>query len=179
MRPDTTAERLAHITLRPATLDDLALLQRWDEAPHVIESDPNDDWGWEMTLGQPRPWREQLIAEADGVPIGFVEIIDPAADEEHYWGDVPPGLRAIDIWIGEADYLNRGHGTVMMRMALDRCFAAPEVSAVIIDPLVGNAGALRFYQRIGFRPVERRRFGEDDCLVHRLERADWVPWNAT
>lgn len=32
------------INLRPATLNDLTLLQHWDEQPHVIASDPNDDW---------------------------------------------------------------------------------------------------------------------------------------
>jgi aminoglycoside 6'-N-acetyltransferase len=37
------------------------------------------------------------------VRIGFVQIIDPAREESHYWGDAPGGLRAIDIWIGEAD----------------------------------------------------------------------------
>jgi aminoglycoside 6'-N-acetyltransferase len=36
--------------LRPATIDDLALLCRWDEQPHVVESDPNDDWQWETEL---------------------------------------------------------------------------------------------------------------------------------
>ncbi len=32
------------INLRPATIADTTLLQHWDEQPHVIESDPNDDW---------------------------------------------------------------------------------------------------------------------------------------
>lgn len=32
------------LRLRTATRDDLALLRRWDEAPHVIVSDPHDDW---------------------------------------------------------------------------------------------------------------------------------------
>ena len=36
------------LNLRPATSADLALLQHWDEQPHIIESDPNDDWGWEI-----------------------------------------------------------------------------------------------------------------------------------
>jgi len=26
------------------------------------------------------------------------------------------------------------------------------------------------YERLGFRFVERRRFGEDDCFVYRLDR---------
>jgi hypothetical protein len=35
------------ISLRKASISDLAILQKWDEEPHVIESDPNDDWQWE------------------------------------------------------------------------------------------------------------------------------------
>lgn len=160
--------------LRPATPSDAPLLRRWEEQPHVIESGAaNDDWGWEVELGRTPPWREQLIAEVGGRPIGFLEIIDPALEEEHYWGDVPHGLRALDIWIGEPDCLNQGHGTTMMRLALERCFASPDVTAVIIDPLADNVRALRFYQRLGFEFVERRRFGADDCSVHRLTRERW------
>lgn len=68
----------------------------------------------------------------------------------------------------------RGHGTAMMRLALALCFAPPEVAAALVDPLVANTGAHRFYRRLGFRPVGRRTFGEDGCLVHRLERGDWA-----
>lgn len=159
------------LVLRPATLADLPILTRWDEQPHVIESDPNDDWHWEAELARAPDWREQLIAEIDGRPIGFVQIIDPAREESHYWGECPPRLRAIDIWIGEAGDLGRGYGTQIMRLALARCFADPEVEAVIIDPLASNVRAQRFYARLGFVPVGRRQFGEDDCLVMRIERA--------
>jgi RimJ/RimL family protein N-acetyltransferase len=73
-----------------------------------------------------------------GRPIGFVQIIDPAREESHYWGDCEPNLRAIDIWIGEADCLNKGYGTQMMRLAIERCFADPSVTAILIDPLASN-----------------------------------------
>jgi aminoglycoside 6'-N-acetyltransferase len=63
----------------------------------------------------------------------------------------------------------------MMRLPLARRFADPAVTAVLVDPLASNVRAHRFYQRLGFRPVERQRFGQDDCAVHRLERADWRP----
>ncbi len=160
------------VALRPATPDDLALLRRWDEQPHVVASDPNDDWDWETELRRSPPWREQLIAEADGRPVGVLQIIDPAQEETHYWGDVPDGLRALDVWIGEADDLGRGIGTEMMRLALERCFADPSVTAVLLDPLASNTRAHRFYERLGFRAVERRRFGEDECVVYRLDRPD-------
>jgi len=162
---------LPAIRLRPARPDDRALLQRWDEAAHVVASDPNDDWAWEIELARSPDWREQLVAELDGRAIGFVQIIDPAREESRYWGDAPSGLRAIDIWIGEAGDLGKGYGTRMMTLALARCFAAADVTAVLIDPLAGNERAQRFYARLGFVPIGRRRFGADDCLVMRLERA--------
>ena len=165
---------MSALALRPAVPADAPLLRRWDEEPHVVASDPNDDWNWETELARSPDWREQLIAEVDGRPIGFVQIIDPAREESHYWGDCAPNLRAVDIWIGEAADLNRGHGTRMMQLALARCFAAPEVDAVLIDPLANNTRAIRFYQRLGFRPVGLRRFGADECLVHELSRTEWL-----
>jgi aminoglycoside 6'-N-acetyltransferase len=169
----TPASRGPRIALRPAAIADLPLLRHWDAQPHVVASDPNDDWQWETELARYPNWREQLIAEVDGRPVGFLQIIDPSREESRYWGDIPPGLRAVDIWIGGEDDLGRGYGTRMMELALERCFGDPEVKAVIIDPLAENVRAHRFYERLGFRFVEARRFGEDDCLVYRLERAAW------
>jgi aminoglycoside 6'-N-acetyltransferase len=156
--------------LRPATPADIPLLRHWDTQPHVIASDPNSDWNWEVELLRTPPWRESFIAEVDGRPIGFLEIIDPEREDEHYWGDCGPGLRAIDIWIGEADMLGQGHGTVMMDLAIERCFAAPDVTAILLDPLASNERAQRFYRRLGFRHVEDRWFDDDRCAVHRLDR---------
>lgn len=161
------------VNLRPATSTDLELLRHWDEQPHVIASDPNDDWHWQVELARTPDWREQLIAEIDGRAIGFIQIIDPAREESHYWGEIDANLRAIDIWIGEVTDLGKGYGTQMMQLALARCFAVPVVTAVLVDPLVSNTRVHRFYERLGFRRLERRQFGEDDCFVYRLNREDW------
>ncbi len=160
------------ISLRPATIQDLDVLRHWDEQPHNIDADPNDDWNWEVELQREPPWREQLIAELDGRPIGFLQIIDPLEEETHYWGAVEPNLRAIDIWMGEANDIGKGYGTVMMQQAIARCFQNPAVKAILIDPLVSNTKAIRFYERLGFQQIERRMFGEDDCYVYRLNRKD-------
>jgi aminoglycoside 6'-N-acetyltransferase len=63
----------------------------------------------------------------------------------------------------------------MMRIALGYSFSDAGVSAIVIDPLASNTRAHRFYRQLGFLPVERRRLGSDgdDCLVHRLDRAEW------
>jgi aminoglycoside 6'-N-acetyltransferase len=163
-----------NISLRLATIADLPTVLHWDEQPHVMDSDPDDDWNWAEELTRYPDWREQLVAELDGRPIGFVQIIDPALEESHYWGDCATDLRAIDIWLGEAADLGKGYGTIVMRQALERCFSTPSVSAVVIDPLATNVRAHRFYERLGFRFVERRQFNDSDCFVYRLERADFL-----
>lgn len=168
-----SSREIVVIYLRPATSADLALLQHWDKQPHVIASDPNDDWNWQIELDRTPDWREQLIAEIDGRPIGFIQIIDPAEEESHYWGNVTTNLRAIDIWIGEEADLGKGYGTKMMQLALARCFTDPLVTSVLVDPLASNTRAHRFYERLGFQFVERRWFDRDDCFVYCLHRANW------
>jgi aminoglycoside 6'-N-acetyltransferase len=160
--------------LRPADPTDVALLRYWDAKPHVASASGADGgFDWESELSRSPDWRELLIAESDGRPIGFIQIIDPAREETNYWGEAEADLRAIDIWIGEEADLGRGYGTVMMRLALKRCFADPAVKAILLDPLASNTRAHRFYERFGFKPVGRRRFGGDDCIVYLLERQAW------
>jgi aminoglycoside 6'-N-acetyltransferase len=164
------------IRLRRATAADVATLEHWDTQPHVIAAtgaDDGADWADEIATAEAVDWQEILIAEHDRRPLGVVQVIDPERERTHYWGDCEPELRAIDIWIGEAADLGRGHGTVMMEQALARCFAPPEVRAVLIDPLESNGDAQRFYRRLGFVAVGPRRFGADDCLVMRLDRERW------
>lgn len=161
------------ISLRHATLQDLPILEYWDLQPEIIESDPNDNWNWEYELTRSPEWREQLIAELHGVPIGFVQIIDPAKEESHYWGNVVNNLRAIDIWIGEKQNHGKGYGSVMMKLSLDRCFNNNEVTAVLVDPLESNVRAHRFYRRLGFEFLEKRKFGDDHCLVFQFDRKSW------
>lgn len=169
MQP-TTALIKQMITLRTATLQDLPLMQYWDTQQHVIDSDPDDDWNWEVELGRTPHWREQLIAESNGEPIGFIQIIDPLEEESHYWGAVAPNLLAIDIWIGEERHLGKGYGTQMMQLAIQRCFNNPNVEGILIDPLKSNTRAHKFYERLGFELVEEREFNETPCLVYELKR---------
>ena len=175
MEPDT-------VTLRRAVPADADLLARWDQEPHVIAcatDDPDAEVAfagavWAEEIAGSSEHSFYLIAEAAGRPIGAMQVIDPHREPTRYWGEIEPNLRAVDIWIGERDALGRGYGTQMMTQALDACFADAEVTAVVIDPLNSNLDAHRFYRRLGFQPVGRRLFnGEDDCLVHRLERAVW------
>lgn len=166
------------MTLRRATLDDLPVLRGWDADADVVASGAARGLdGWEEDLGRDVPWAEELIAEADGVPVGFIELIDAVVEESHYWGhDVEPGAWALDIWIGRPEHRGRGIGSEMMRLALARCFDVHGASAVLLDPRSDNTRAHRFYERLGFVFVERRNFDDgdrdEDCFVYRLGRPE-------
>ena len=170
---------MSTLSIRAAEPRDATCLRRWDEKPHVRAATSNDgsvafDADWDEELAPRDDGTEFFVAEVDGTPIGALQIIDPATERSRYWGDVGSGLRAIDIWIGEETHLGRGHGTAMMRFAIERCFAVPEVGAILIDPLSNNVRAHRFYRRLGFEFVERRVFDEtSDCVVFRLDRERW------
>lgn len=160
------------IKLRPASINDLELLKYWDTKQHVIDSDPDEEWNWELELSQNPVWREQLIAELNEEPIGFIQIIDPYLEETHYWKDVEQNKRAIDIWIGEETNLNKGYGTTMMELSIQRCFQNPEVDGILIDPLKSNVKAHRFYKRLGFEFIEERLFDDTMCYVFELKREE-------
>jgi len=178
----------ANIVLRPVTMDDVPLLDRWDLEPHVISASSDDpdaqkafgDIYWPNELAMQDEFYQYFIAElilpgGGGRPLGAMQIIDPHNEKTHYWREVEPNLRALDIWIGDAADHGHGYGETMMRLAMQRCFAEPAVMAIIIDPLKSNTRAHKFYQRLGFKPVGVRRLGDDDaeCLIHELTRADW------
>ena len=167
--------------LRPMALADVPLLDVWDRQPHVIAATSDDhnqpkafgDTYWPDELALTAPDNRYVIAEFDGRPIGAMQIIDPCTEQTHYWGEIESNLRAIDIWIGAAEDLGKGYGEMMMRRAFQVCFAEPAVTAIVIDPLASNTRAHKFYRRLGFVPEDRRLFGDDDCLVHRLTRKAW------
>jgi aminoglycoside 6'-N-acetyltransferase len=169
------------LTLRPATPADVGWFERWDADPDVIAATSDDpgatvafaDTDWADELAAQTQYSQYFIAELDRRPIGAMQICDPHLESSHYWGEIEPNLRAVDIWIGFANDRGKGYGAQMMRLALDHCFADPCVTGIVIDPLASNERAQRFYRRLGFKPVGRRTFGDDDCLVHELTRHDW------
>jgi aminoglycoside 6'-N-acetyltransferase len=166
---------MGEVTIRLATEADIPLLQSWNEQPHVIAASGDDDsWDWSEELAQDPAWSWTWLGLEDGRPFGVVQAIDPLLEATHYWGDVGPDLRALDIWIGAEADLGRGLGSELMRLVLDWCFVDARVRGVLIDPLARNVRARAFYERIGFEEVGPRRFGSDDCVVYRVDRERWL-----
>ncbi|BDX05769.1 GNAT family N-acetyltransferase [Planctobacterium marinum] len=159
--------------LRTATLDDLETLQWWHQQAHVVDAGSDVNYNWERELSRQPEWREQLMAEVDGRAVGFVQIYDPYDDEAHRWGNVTRKLRAIEVWIGDAENLNKGYGTIIMQLAMARCFDNPDVHALLVDPLANNRKAQRFYARLGFKFIETKTIENESCYVLKITREQY------
>jgi aminoglycoside 6'-N-acetyltransferase len=168
------SENRAAVELRPMRLEDVNLLRAWDDDADVAAAlgGSGAEWyDWSIELSRTVPWRDLLIAEEDGRPIGFIQLIDAREEESHYWGDVAPGTWSLDIWIGSSDDRGRGLGAQIMHAALLRIFDVHGADVVVIDPRVDNRRAIGFYERLGFERVGIRELDGDQCLVMRLQRS--------
>ena len=156
------------IELRPMRVADVVLLVGWDDDPDVAAAlgGRSADWyDWPAELVRDVPWRELLIVEEDGRPIGFVQLIDASEEESHYWVGAKPGTWGLDIWIGSSADRGRGLGAEAMRAAIAHVFEQRGADAVVIDPQVSNRRAIAFYEGLGFEPVGECDFDGDICLV--------------
>ena len=132
------------ITIRHAIAADAPTLERWDLEPHVVTATTDDpdateayeDMDWAEEIASNSEVSRYWIAERDGRPIGVMQIAAPHLEPTHYWDEIEPNQRALDIWIGQAADLGKGYGTAMMRQGLAICFTDPSVTAVVDLPLV-------------------------------------------
>jgi aminoglycoside 6'-N-acetyltransferase len=133
---------------RPVTEADFALLGRWRAASHVAawwglpEDEPEAD-----KMGDPRI--AMWIVAHEGRPFAFAQDYDVHGWTPHPFSHLPPGARGVDQYIGEADMLDRGHGSAFVRAHCDRLFAAG-APAVGTDPHPDNRRARRAYEKAGF-----------------------------
>lgn len=167
---------LPMVQLRPMRLPDVELIVRWDEDPVVraaIGGAGADWYDWPVELAREVSWRELLIAEADGRPIGFVQLTDAANEENGYWSRPPEGSWAIDIWLGHETDRGRGLGSQVMAAAVERTFDRHGATSILIDPLRSNQRAIAFYRRLGFIEVSDESYlDDDDCLVMERRRSE-------
>ena len=142
-------------------------MRRWLLAPHVKR------W-WDDGVKTPYPdaviadYREAIqgkdptyhyLAELDQRPIGMLQHYR-IADSPEYAEALALGEDAvgIDLFIGEADLVGRGHGPAMLRQFVrDVAFPFHGIGVCVIGPSVDNVAAIRAYEKAGFRPLKEVR----------------------
>jgi aminoglycoside 6'-N-acetyltransferase len=135
---------------RPMSFADLPLLRRWLNAPHVAQwwHDPDEQLAL-VSADLDEPAMDQFIVAADHRPFAYLQCYDPAVWREGGLGAHPKGTRGIDQFIGEADMIDRGHGSALIRSFVDDLLKTG-TPRVVTDPDPANARAVRAYEKAGF-----------------------------
>jgi len=127
---------------------DPPLLRRWLASAHVSE------WGGTaaeqvalISADAAEPSLEMIAAIA-GRPFASHACYDVAAWPSGGFGRQPPDAAGVDPSIGEANMLDRGHGSAWLGPVSDRLLAAG-CPRVLSDPDPANARAIRADRRDG------------------------------
>lgn len=147
------------VALGPLHRGLLPLLEQWDNDFRTVDlagGDPRPVTaeaiaaGWEPLLrGERDDWIGFAVyALPDLRPIGVMNIRDFTN---------PHGTAEFGITIGDPGERGRGYGTEATRLLLDYAFTVLGVHNVWLDTPAYNGGALRAYEKAGFREIGRRR----------------------
>jgi aminoglycoside 6'-N-acetyltransferase len=134
----------------PMTSADLPMVKQWLAAPHVMEWWGDTHEQFELVSDDLEvEAMEQFIVTSAERPFAYLQCYDPQVWPDNGLGDHPNGTRGIDQFIGEADMVDRGHGSAFIRDFIEGLIAdgAPRV---ITDPDPNNARAIRAYEKAGF-----------------------------
>jgi RimJ/RimL family protein N-acetyltransferase len=95
------------------------------------------------------------IAQVDKRPAGMLQHYRIADDPEYAEAlALEEDAIGVDLFIGEADLVGRGHGPAMLRQFLrDVAFPFHRIDVCVIGPAVTNVPAIRAYEKAGFRPL--------------------------
>jgi len=148
-------------TFSPMREADLELVRTWLLRPHVrrwyddvpAETYPDDTIADHRRAIRREDPTDYFLIELDGRPIGQIQSyrID---DHPGYAAQLALGRAAIgiDLFIGEADLIGRGHGPVLIQVFLrDVAFPRYGVDLCVIGPTTSNVSAIRAYEKAGFR----------------------------
>lgn len=148
-------------SFRRMTRDDIPLMHRWLNLPHVAEW-----WGGDSLEDVTKEYGEYIdgvepihpyIASCDGVEIGHLQWMR-YRDYRKYMQILridDPDAANCDVFIADENFLHRGVGAPLIRAFVDEIIFASGVTTCFIDPDARNKIAIRAYEKAGFRFVRR------------------------
>ena len=138
------------VVLRSLRQGDEAELLRIHRTPEVMSwwDAPCEGFPWD------EPESTRLTAEVDGKIAGLIQ----------FWEETEPKYRhaTIDVFLDPAVH-GRGVGTEAVRLVMRHVIEDRGHHRITIDPAVGNAAAVRAYQKAGFTEVGVMRCAERDA----------------
>jgi aminoglycoside 6'-N-acetyltransferase len=150
------------------------LLFKWLEAPHIKA------W-WDKDI----KWTPKLIEEKysnytngsksvhcyiicyGNNPIGYIQYYNVRNFPREYNCNImklPNNCAAVDLYIGEAGYLNKGIGSKALNQFLES-HVFQSYDYVFVDPDATNIAAIRAYEKAGFKIIQEVDNGKVTWMI--------------
>ncbi len=149
------------IRIRDFTEGDIPLMLKWLTDDRVLEYYEGRDVRFTMdTLaahfleGIPDGFR--VIIEYGERPVGYGQAYQLSGElfEEYDYPDNGKVVYAMDQFIGEPYYWNRGIGSAFLQMMASYLKTDKEAACILLDPHKNNYRAIRAYEKAGFRIIK-------------------------
>jgi RimJ/RimL family protein N-acetyltransferase len=163
---------MPHITFTPLQPSHFPLLLTWLSTPHVQQwwhhSEP---WTFEEVQTKYTPYTQGYKAVdggqkpihayvmcIDGNPIGYIQYYNaynfPRDNGPLTLETLPKNLAALDLFIGDTNYLGKGLGAPLVTAFLQQ-HIWPHFDACFVDPEGDNIAAIKAYQKAGFKIIKK------------------------
>ena len=143
----------------------LPLIRKWLQETHVQEwwSDPKIQYDL-ISADLTNPAIDLHLVSCGDTPFAYLQDYCVQDWMQPHLTHLPLGTRAIDMFIGDPQFLGQGHGARFLRQhALTlRDFGAPQV---VIDPDPTNKRAVRTYRKAGFKDESLAQSNEGPVLL--------------
>lgn len=165
------------ISFQPMSDNHLSLWEKWVTKQHVkevwfIEGYETTDYIYKKIEGNGYDF--PFIIYLNDHPIGFIQCCDLYAYKticpklKGLFTNENPGTFAMDLFIGEEDYLHQGYGTQIVKLFVDYIFEHFDAEVIFIDPAITNTIAIHCYEKAGFSFVKKANDGVTECYVMKI-----------
>jgi RimJ/RimL family protein N-acetyltransferase len=168
---------LRRYDFRPLSSDELPLLRRWLEMPHIRAwwGDPETELAYIRDMVEGRDTTRPFIFSVDGEPMGYIQYWFIGDHQnatwiaDHPWlAELPSDAVGVDLSMGYPGKLSQGIGSAALR-AFTEWLVGQGCRTIIIDPDLENSRAVRAYEKAGFRPIPQLLGGTGDTLIMQYE----------
>jgi len=170
-------ENTSAFTFTKLTQSDWPLMLKWFKEPHVEEwwPTPEKDELMEYFLEKIRSKSTfGFIVFLNTTPIGYIQYyyLDRTKNEAGaLWPALPDTTVGIDQFIGDPQYLHKGHGTAFIKQFIVELHTIePDITSIVLDTNPENKAALKCYEKVGFAPIYRytHQWGESNLMKYDL-----------
>ncbi len=177
-----------NITFMPLKQSHFSLLLKWLETPHVKAYwDKDINWtlklikekygdyinGYKIlklankTIKKPM---HAFIINLDQQPIGYIQYYNKHdfPPEQGYNVNLPSSCAAIDCYIGELEFINKGIGTQLL-ITFIKQYILQKFDYVFVDPDTANIVAIKAYQKAGFEIYKKVNNGKITLMLYEKE----------